>query len=77
MKVRRNLLDDSSLTSTFDWGAIEKEFGLMEQTNYNLAYAAVDRHTTTNKDSASKDSTRRRDFKAPPEALGSGCTLTP
>ena len=50
MKVRPNLLDDSSLTPTFDWGAIEKELGLTEETNYNLAYAAVDRHTTTNED---------------------------
>lgn len=44
MKVRPNLPDDSRLTPDFNWEALEKELGLDEDTNYNLAYAAIDRH---------------------------------
>jgi len=47
MKVRPNLIDSSQLTPSFDWQALERELGLIEATNYNLAYAAIDRHLTT------------------------------
>ncbi len=46
MKVRPHLVDGSQLTPTFNWEVLEKELGLVEATNYNLAYAALDRHLT-------------------------------
>ncbi|MBM2831034.1 MAG: acetate--CoA ligase [Dehalococcoidia bacterium] len=44
MKVRPNLIDVRTLGGHFDWQSLEKELGLVEGVNYNLAYAAIDRH---------------------------------
>ncbi len=45
MAVRPNLTSASQLDPKFDWKTIETELGLDEAINYNLAYAAIDRHT--------------------------------
>jgi acetyl-CoA synthetase len=47
MKVSPNLTDGSQLTPVFNWETLERDLGLIEATNYNLAYAAIDRHLTT------------------------------
>ncbi|MBI4329669.1 MAG: AMP-binding protein, partial [Chloroflexi bacterium] len=44
MKVRPNLTGAGQLDPAFDWKGLEKELGLNEAANYNLAYAAIDRH---------------------------------
>ena len=44
MKVRPNLEHFTQLTPYFNWVNLEKELGLEEATNYNLGYAAIDRH---------------------------------
>ncbi len=44
MKVKPNLTDVRQLDPKFDWKSLEKELGLDETRNYNLAYAAIDRH---------------------------------
>ncbi|MDP2720300.1 MAG: acetate--CoA ligase [Dehalococcoidia bacterium] len=44
MKVRPNLTREAELVAGFDWVSLEKELQLEESVNYNLAYAAIDRH---------------------------------
>ena len=44
MKVKPNLTSVAQLDPKFDWMTLEKELGLDEAKNYNLAYAAIDRH---------------------------------
>lgn len=50
MKVKPHLVSDSQLTLSFNWETLEKELGLEESTNYNLAYAAIDRHLAVHPD---------------------------
>ncbi|RPJ04175.1 MAG: acetate--CoA ligase, partial [Deltaproteobacteria bacterium] len=42
--VRPNLVEDAQLARSINWQSLEQELGLKEDTNYNLAYAAIDRH---------------------------------
>jgi len=50
MKTRPNLEEPIALTPSFNWETLEKELSLEETTNYNLAYAAIDRHLATKGD---------------------------
>jgi acetyl-CoA synthetase len=47
MRIQPNLVDGERLGGEFAWGGLETELGLIEGVNYNLAYAAIDRHLGT------------------------------
>ena len=47
MAVPPNLDHESSLVSDFDWTKIEKELGIHDREELNLAHLAIDRHTNS------------------------------